>query len=418
MSDSAGRTGGPRRPDRVVARGETTIRFVTHEHASLADPFGPETILTAAHARWGVSAIIVVHNTARGPAMGGLRMVPDVSIGEVVDLARAMTYKNAGASLPLGGGKSALVAEPSRYPPDSAARRELIAWYAGLLDLVPEYTPGPDMFTDERDMQLLFELAGRSIGRPADKGGIPIDLLGLTSLGCVADLTTAVELGRLPSAGGVRGLRVSIEGFGNVGAGIARLLAIDGAVLVACSDLPDPARDYGGVIHHPGGLDLAALLAARAAGRSVVDSGQAGAQVLRGAASLKRLFELETDVVVPAARTDTVDLDAARRIRALCVLEAANKPLSVEAEEHLHGRGVLCTVDYLTNCGGIVACAEELDEVVRPLGPLRVPRAVARIVRTVRANAEAVYGLSEREGITPRAAAERIVVPRIAPSGS
>jgi len=70
-------------------------------------------------------------------------------------------------------------------------------------------------------------------------------------------------------------------------------------------------------------------------------------------------------------------------------------------------------VDYLTNCGGIVACAEELDEVKRPLGPMSLPHAVARIVNTVRNNAEAVYSLSKREKITPRAAAERIVEPRI-----
>jgi hypothetical protein len=76
---------------------------------------------------------------------------------------------------------------------------------------------------------------------------------------------------------------------------------------------------------------------------------------------------------------------------------------------------VLCSVDYLSNCGGITACEEELDEVRRPLGPMRLPRAVARIVGTVRANAAAVYGLSRREGITPRSAAERIVEPRIAP---
>ncbi len=165
----------------------TTIRFVTDEYRGLADRFGPETIMVATHAGWEVSAIVVVHNTTRGPAMGGLRMVPDASVEEVLDLARAMTYKNAGASLEYGGGKSALAADPARFPKGSPERRELMTWYAGLLEHVPAYTPGPDMFTDEQDMQLIFEVAGRSIGRPADKGGIPIDALGLTSLGCVAD---------------------------------------------------------------------------------------------------------------------------------------------------------------------------------------------------------------------------------------
>ncbi|MGH9867772.1 MAG: Glu/Leu/Phe/Val dehydrogenase dimerization domain-containing protein [Candidatus Polarisedimenticolia bacterium] len=393
----------------------TTVNVDTAPPAALRDPFGPEMILTARNADLGVSAIIVVHNTVRGPAMGGLRMVPDIEVAEVVDLARAMTFKNAGAMLEYGGGKSALVADPARFPRGSAARRELMTWYATLLAHAPQYTPGPDMFTDEQDMQILFETAGRSIGRPADKGGIPIDQLGLTSLGCVTDLMTALEGGYVQGARRLRGLRLAIEGFGNVGAAIALLAEAEGAVLVACSDLPDPARDRGGVLHHPDGLDVRALMSARQAGQSVVEAAPAGAMVRRGAASLPSLFEVDADVVVPAARTDTVDLDTARRIRARCVLQAANKPLSLAAEEHLHARGVLCSVDYLTNCGGIVACAEELEEARRPMGPLRLPRAVARIVGTVRANAEAVYGLSVRERITPRAAAERLVMPRIAP---
>jgi len=224
----------------------------------------------------------------------------------------------------------------------------------------------------------------------------------------------AIEGGFMPGVSGLAGLRLGVEGFGNVGAAIGRLAQHEGAIVVAASDLPDPSRDYGGVVHHPAGLDIGALMRARARGLSIVETTQPGVTVLPGAAALKRLFEIDADVMVPAARTDTVDLALARGIRARFILEAANKPLSAEAEQHLHDRGVLCSVDYLTNCGGIVACAEELDEVRRPLGALRLPRAVGRIVATVRANAAAVYELSAREGITPRAAAERIVEPRIA----
>ncbi len=403
-----------RRPDATLTSGETSISFATDQYAALRDPHGPETILVARQERLGVSAIIVVHSTARGQAMGGLRMVPDIKVEEVVDLARAMTWKNAGAMLPLGGGKSALVADPARFPKKSGHRRELISWYASLLSQIPEYTPGPDMFTDEADMQQIFEEAGRSIGRPADKGGIPIDLLGLTSLGVLTDLKTAIDGGYLQGVRSLAGLRIAVEGFGNVGSAFAIMAAHEGALIVAGSDLPDPLKDYGGVIHHPDGLDIGALMQARAAGRSIIDGVRPGAQVMRGAASLRKLFELPADVVVPAARTDSVDLDLARRMPARFVLEAANKPLSLEAERHLHQRGVLCSVDYLSNCGGIAACAEEIEETRRPLGPLRLPRAVARIIGTVRANAESVYAKARREGITPREAAERIVEPRIA----
>lgn len=392
----------------------TRIRNVTGDFRGLADPYGPETILVAEHPAGVGSAIIVVHNTARGPAMGGLRMAPDVGVAEVVDLARAMTYKNAGALLELGGGKSALAVDPARFRRGSPERRDLIGWYARLLEHAPNYTPGPDMYTDEQDMQVIFEIAGRSIGRPADKGGIPIDLLGLTSLGCITDLKAAVEGGYVEGIGSLRGMRIAVEGFGNVGAAIARLAHHEGARIVAASDLPDPQRDYGGVVMHEDGLDIEPMMKARAAGRSIIETTQPGVRVLKGAASLKQVFAVDCDVVVPAARTDTVDLEIARTIKARFVLQAANKPLSPEAEAHLHGRGVLCSVDYLSNCGGIVACAEELDEVRRPLGPLRLPRAVARIVSTVSSNARAVYGLAARENITPRAAAVRLIEPRIA----
>jgi len=392
----------------------TRIRNVTADFRALADRYGPEAILVADHPEGIGSAIIVVHNTARGPAMGGLRMAPDIGVPEVVDLARAMTYKNAGAMLELGGGKSALAMDPARFRRGTPERRALIGWYARLLEHAPNYTPGPDMYTDEQDMQVIFEIAGRSIGRPADKGGIPIDLLGLTSLGCITDLKAAVEGGYIEGIDRLRGVKIAVEGFGNVGAAIARLAHHEGAVIVAASDLPDPKRDYGGVVAHARGLDLDALMKARAAGRSIIETTQPGVRVLHGAASLKQIFAVDCDVVVPAARTDTVDLACARTIVARFVLQAANKPLSLEAEEHLHARGVLCSVDYLSNCGGIVACAEELDEVRRPLGALRLPRAVARIVSTVRANAYAVYDLASRERITPRAAAERLIEPRIA----
>ena len=152
------------------------------------------------------------------PASCPLRF--SVTFGDAVAVAPWLI-----AMLPLGGGKSALVADPARFPKGSAPRRELIGWYASLLELLPEYTPGPDMFTDEADMQQIFEQAGRSIGRPADKGGIPIDLLGLTSLGVLTDLKTAIDGGHLPGVKSLAGLRLAVEGFGNVGSAFAVMAA-------------------------------------------------------------------------------------------------------------------------------------------------------------------------------------------------
>src|SRR5262249_21912841 len=142
---------------------------------------------------------------------------------------------------------------------------------------------------------------------------------------------------------------MSIEGFGNVGAALARFAEQEGVRLVGVSDLVNPELDYGGVVYHRDGLDLARLLALREAGRSVVDTDQPGVEVFRGRGELKQLFAFPVDVTVPAARTNSVDLDLARRLSTKLVLQAANGPVTDEAERHLHERGVLCGVDYIVN---------------------------------------------------------------------
>jgi glutamate dehydrogenase (NAD(P)+) len=374
------------------------------------DPFGPLKILQFENARLGAEAIYVCHNVSRGPAIGGLRFAPDVTAREVYELARAMTFKNAAALIPHGGAKSAIVANPADFPHGSAERRHLVEWYADCLAPYTEYIPGPDMSTDERDMDVIFAKNGRAIGRT---GGIPLDTLGLTALGVMHALRTLVDGGFVEGLDAIAGATMSVEGFGNVGAALARFAAQEGVRLVAVSDLVDPELDYGGVVYHPEGLDLARLLALREEGRSVVDTDQPGVEVSRGRAALKRVFAYPADVTVPAARTNSVDLETAKAMRTKLVLEAANAPLTDEAERFLDERGVLCGVDYIVNCGGVIGGAEGWSELQSPLGALRVPSCVARIITAVGKNIPAIYGLAREHGITPRAAAEEIVRPRI-----
>ena len=120
------------------------------------DAFGPLHILAFENAKLGAKAILVTHNIARGPAIGGCRFAPDVTPREVYELARAMTWKNAAALIPHGGAKSAIVANPVDFPQGSSQRRELIEWYADCVAPYAEYIPGPDMGTDERDMDIIF----------------------------------------------------------------------------------------------------------------------------------------------------------------------------------------------------------------------------------------------------------------------
>lgn len=375
-----------------------------------ADPFGPLNIHAFENAKLGAQAIYVSHNISRGPAIGGCRFAPDVTPREVYELARAMTWKNAAALIPHGGAKSAIVANPADFPQGSAKRRELIEWYADCISPFPEYIPGPDMGTDERDMDIIFERTGRAIGRT---GGIPLDQLGLTALGVMHAFKLLVDAGFVPGLSEIEGATMSIEGFGNVGSALARFVAEDGVKIVAVSDLPNPELDYGGVAYHPDGLDLARLLELRDAGRSVVDTTQPGVEVHRGRAELKRIFGYPADVVVPAARTNSVDLELARQMQTKLVLEAANAPLTDEAEAYLDERGVVVGVDYIVNCGGVVGGAEGWAELQHPLGSLRIPHCVARITTAVRKNIPVIHELARVKGVTPRAAAAEIVRPRI-----
>jgi glutamate dehydrogenase (NAD(P)+) len=375
------------------------------------DPFGPLKILEFENPALGARAIYVSHNVSRGPAIGGCRFQPDVTPREVYELARAMTWKNAAALLPHGGAKSAIVANPSDFPAGSARRRELIEWYADCVAPYVEYIPGPDMSTDERDMDIIFERTSRAIGRT---GGIPLDTLGLTALGAMQCLRLLVEGGFVTGLDRIDGATMAVEGFGNVGSALARFAEQDGVRLVAVSDLVNSELDYGGVVCHPEGLDLARLLALREEGRSVVDTDQPGVQIFRGRAELKRVFSFPVDVTVPAARTNSVDLELARALDTKLVLEAANKPLTDEAERHLHERGVLVGVDYIVNCGGVIGGAEGWAERQRPLHALRIPNCIARIVNAVTKNIPAIYELARTKGITPREAAAEIVEPRIA----
>ena len=130
--------------------------------------------------------------------------------------ARAVTRRRSFASR---SSKSAIVANPVDFPQGSPQRRELIEWYADCVAPYAEYIPGPDMGTDERDMDIIFERNARSIGRT---DGIPLDQLGLTALGVMHTLKLLVEGGFVDGLTSVAGSTMSVEGFGNVGAALAR----------------------------------------------------------------------------------------------------------------------------------------------------------------------------------------------------
>lgn len=289
----------------------------------------------------------VQYNTALGPGKGGIRFHPGVTLDEVTTLAAWMTWKCAVAHLPFGGAKGGVVCDPARM-----SRREVEALtrrYVGeIVDLIgPEKdVPAPDVNTNDQTMAWVMDTYSMHVGHTetAVVTGKPVEMGG--SLGrreatgrgvMVVTREAAAHLG-LPLAG----LRIAIQGFGNVGSVSADLLSRAGARIVAVTDIE-------GGVHNAAGLDIPALLQWTAARRTV--AGFPGADRLDPA----ELFGLDVDVLIPAAMENQITMANVDAIRARIVVEAANGPTEPAAQHRLRDRGTFVVPDILANAGGVTA---------------------------------------------------------------
>ncbi|MCX7899096.1 MAG: Glu/Leu/Phe/Val dehydrogenase, partial [Methylocystis sp.] len=284
-------------------------------------------------------AIVVIDNVAAGPAIGGTRMAPDVSVTECFRLARAMTLKNAACGLRHGGAKSVIFGDPAMPEAD---KESLIRAFAKSIEQLVEYIPGPDMGTDEIAMGWIHDEIGRAVGLPAEIGGIPLDEIGATGFG-VAIASEAAA----PFAGiSLDGARVVVQGYGAVGRNAARFLAKKGARLVGVAD-------RAGAIADPAGLDLDALTALTRAGRSVADL--PGAQII----SHEALIGVPCDIWIPAARPDVLRADNVDQLNCKLVVQGANIPATPEAEKRMFERKIVSVPDFIANAGGVICAAVE-----------------------------------------------------------
>jgi glutamate dehydrogenase/leucine dehydrogenase len=350
------------------------------------DDLGPAKVLHVYEPRSGLRSIVVIDNVACGPAIGGVRMASDVSVEEVFRLARAMTLKNAAAGLPHGGGKSGIVADPAQ-PEDR--REELVrAFAAGIRDLV-DYIPGPDMGTDETCMAWVHDTMGRAVGLPRVLGGIPLDEIGATAYGLAQCAEVANELGVIE----LDGARVAIEGFGNVGRPAARFLEERGARLVAASDSK-------GAVHIPDGVPSAELERVKAE-RGTVAAFEGGETI-----PIEDLLTVPCDILVPAARPDSIHDNNVDRIQARLVLQGANIPATASAEQRLHERGITVVPDFIANAGGVICGSVEYHGGTESA-------AMAQIAEKIRANTRAVLERSRESGLLPRQAAIELAESRV-----
>ncbi len=351
-----------------------------------ADDLGPARVIHVHEPSIGLRGTLVVDNVATGPSIGGLRMAPDVSTEECFRLARAMTLKNAAASLPHGGGKSVLYGDPAM----PAERKEsLVRAMACALGDCRDYIFGPDMGTDEVCMAWVKEEIGRSVGLPREIGGIPLDEIGATGFGLAHAAEVAVRFCDFELAGA----RVAVQGFGAVGIHAARFLAEKGAVLVAASDSRGATRNERG-------LDVEGLIEHKRSGKGVAD--WAGGEPLER----DELIGVDCEIWVPAARPDAIREDNVDRLRAKLVVSGANIPATDAAERTLHERGVLNVPDFIANAGGVICAAVEYHGGGQA-------QAFETIEEKIRTNTEAVLEQARRRSVLPRRAAVDLAVERV-----
>jgi glutamate dehydrogenase (NAD(P)+) len=288
----------------------------------------------------------VQHNISRGPAKGGLRYSADVDLDEVRALAMWMTWKCAVVDVPYGGAKGGVTIDPRRY---SAAELERVTrrYTSEIMPIIgPEQDiMAPDIGTDERVMAWVMDTYSVNLGYtiPAITTGKPLAVGG--SLGrATATSRGVVHIARaaLADAGGdLSEVTAAVQGFGKVGSHAVRLLAEAGTRVVAVSD------ERGGV-YAPEGLDVAAL--ARHVEHTGTVTGFEGGEAIDNAI----LLALDVDLLIPAAVDGVLDEEAAARVKAHWVVEAANGPTTPEGDRVLAERGVVVVPDILANAGGVV----------------------------------------------------------------
>ena len=340
----------------------------------------------------------VQHNVSRGPAKGGLRFHPGTDIHEVTALAMWMTWKCALADIPYGGAKGGVAVDPATL--DSRELERLTRRYVNeILPMMgPDNDiPAPDVGTDEQTMAWIMDAysckAGHTLpSKPVPPGGSP-GQAGATSRG--VQIAALAALGRSPD-----GVTVAVQGFGKVGALTAQYLADAGCKVVAVSDA-------SGGVYAPAGLDLAGLRA------WVAESGHVLGYRHADALGRDELFELNVDVLVPAALGSAITEANAPRVRARLVVEAANGPTTPEADEILTANGTTVVPDILANAGGVIVSYLEWVQIMQA-SSWSEEQAEQRMRHLKESTYAEVAALAARRGLTLRQAAHVIAVGRVA----
>jgi glutamate dehydrogenase (NAD(P)+) len=288
----------------------------------------------------------VTHNVARGPSKGGIRYHPDVTLDEIKALAMWMTWKCALMGIPFGGAKGGVVVDPKQLSRGELERMTRRYTSEIINEIGPEKDiPAPDVGTDGSVMAWIFDTysmnKGHSVlgvvtGKPLTIGGSlgREEATARGSLYCIRDAVAKRD-------GRVDEMTVAVQGFGNVGSYLARLLHEEGATVVAISD-------SGVALHNPKGIDVSAAFARKRQTGTL--AGLADADEIPG----DELLLLDVDILAPCALEQVISERNADQVKASIICEGANGPVTPGADAILEDKGVLILPDVLANAGGVV----------------------------------------------------------------
>jgi glutamate dehydrogenase (NAD(P)+) len=288
----------------------------------------------------------VTHNIARGPSKGGIRYHPDVTVDEVKALAMWMTWKCALMGIPFGGAKGGVICNPKQMSRGELQKMTRRYTSEIINEIGPEKDiPAPDVGTDPSVMAWIFDTysmnKGHSVlgvvtGKPLNVGG-SLGRLEATAHGALYVLREATK----KQGKSLGGMRVAVQGFGNVGSYLARFVQEDGATVVALSD-------SSGGVYNPNGIDVQLAIAHKQeTGRL---DGLKDAETITN----EELITIDTDVLAPCALEQVITSENADKVKASLIVEGANGPTTPTADEILEDRGVLVLPDVLANAGGVV----------------------------------------------------------------
>ena len=355
----------------------------------------------------------VRHDDTRGPTKGGIRYHPDVSLAEVKALAFWMTLKCAVVGVPFGGAKGGIAVDPKRL-----TRLELERLSRGFISRIADFIgpetdiPAPDVYTNEMIMGWMMDEYSKITrchtpavitGKPIALGGSQgrSEATGRGAFYCIKELEKREKWNRSE-------VRVAVQGFGNAGQSVARLLHEDGYRIVAVSD------SHGG-IYNPEGFDVPSLIQFKNQTRemrAVYCKGTVCEMVEADVLTNQELLTSDVDILIPAALENQITGDNAAKIRARVIVEVANGPIETAAEAQLNQRGVTIVPDVLANAGGVTVSYFEWVQ-NRSGYPWSLDEVRQRLEQHMQKAFERVWDIAEQQQSSLRSAAYTSALARI-----